>query len=328
MELEVFVPVAESEVRRVLGDPGQVARSVPGLQRAADGEPLEGRLKVRIGGHTITYRGSAKVARRGGAYAIEGEAAEVRGSGSVQLALKLRLVAAEGGTTLAFSGGAKADGRAAEADEAAVDSAARRLLTRFAERLGEVAAQTTVAEPAAKDGPDAAEAPAESSTQPSAQPSAQEAGDAAEPVTGDVDEAGLPTDGPGLTEDDAPSAEATPAEATDTEATPAEATDDTPSSVFETEVPPPSLDPAYDEALAEEVDEVFGEAPTEAAHARRTMIGRSAEEVDHAPPRGRYAPMPAPAGSAATDTLRWVAPAAALAVAGAIVVSRVLRRRK
>ncbi|MYS10596.1 carbon monoxide dehydrogenase, partial [Streptomyces sp. SID6041] len=66
----------------------------------------------------------------------------------------------------------------------------------------------------------------------------------------------------------------------------------------------------------------------EAAHARRTMIGRSAEEVDHAPPRGRYAPVPAPQASSAGATLRWVAPAAALALASAVVVGRALRRRR
>ncbi|MFE3509243.1 carbon monoxide dehydrogenase, partial [Streptomyces sp. NPDC059155] len=70
------------------------------------------------------------------------------------------------------------------------------------------------------------------------------------------------------------------------------------------------------------------EPPAEAAHARRTMIGRSAEEVDHAPPRGRYAPVPAPDGSASGLPLRWIAPAAALAVASAVVVGRALRRRR
>jgi hypothetical protein len=58
------------------------------------------------------------------------------------------------------------------------------------------------------------------------------------------------------------------------------------------------------------------------------MIGRSAEEVDHAPPRGRYAPTPGPETASATATLRWLAPAAALALASAVVVGRALRRRK
>lgn len=57
------------------------------------------------------------------------------------------------------------------------------------------------------------------------------------------------------------------------------------------------------------------------------MIGRSAEEVDHAPPRGRYAPVPAPQTVTANPALRWAAPAAAVAVASAIVVARALRKR-
>ena len=68
--------------------------------------------------------------------------------------------------------------------------------------------------------------------------------------------------------------------------------------------------------------------PAEAAHARRTMIGRSAEEVDHAPPRGRYAPTPAPDAGSAVAALRWAAPAAAALLASAVVVGRVLRRRR
>ncbi len=81
--------------------------------------------------------------------------------------------------------------------------------------------------------------------------------------------------------------------------------DATASSLFETEVP-----------------------PAEPAHARRTMIGRSAEEVDHAPPRGRYAPVPAPETASTVATLRWAAPAAAAVLASAVVVGRVLRRRR
>lgn len=94
-------------------------------------------------------------------------------------------------------------------------------------------------------------------------------------------------------------------------------------SVFDAPVPPPSLDPVADIEFT-----VPDEPPAEAAHARRTMIGRSAEEVDHAPPRGRYAPVPSPDPTTAGATLRWVAPAAALALASAVVVGRALRRRR
>jgi hypothetical protein len=77
----------------------------------------------------------------------------------------------------------------------------------------------------------------------------------------------------------------------------------------------------------DEEDEEDEEDIAEAAHARRTMIGRSAEEVDHAPPRGRYAPVPAPQTVTSSTPLRWAVPAAALALASAIVAVRALRRR-
>ncbi|MER7759965.1 SRPBCC family protein [Streptomyces sp. NPDC097619] len=110
-------------------------------------------------------------------------------------------------------------------------------------------------------------------------------------------------------------------------------------SLFGTEVPPSALDPALDPVLDPILDpgpdpflqEEFTEAgrpPAEAAHARRTMIGRSAEEVDHAPPRGRYAPVPGPDTAGGAGPLRWAAPAAALALASAVVAARVLRRRR
>ncbi|MGW1238393.1 SRPBCC domain-containing protein [Streptomyces bobili] len=277
MEHEVFVPVPAERLRAALADPAQVARALPGFQQDAGTEPVAGRLRLRVGGHTITYRGTLRVtAREDGGYAVEGDATEARGSGTVKLALTLGLRETDGASTLRFGGTATADGRIAELPADAVDVAAVRLLDRWAENLG----------------------------------------------------AGAAADEP-------------PAAAT----------------VFETEIPPPGLagvdsvngsadaddtddvDDTDDEDDVDDIDEVDaveavagfpdpGVPPAEAAHARRTMIGRSAEEVDHSPPRGRYAPVPAPQTVARDNALRWAAPAAALAVASAIVVGRALRRRR
>ncbi|MFB7993715.1 SRPBCC domain-containing protein [Streptomyces sp. NPDC056002] len=273
MEHEVFVPVPAESLRGTLAAPELVARAVPGLQREASGDG--GRLKLRIGGHTITYRGSLRVTEtETGAFAVEGDGTEARGTGSVKFAVTVRVAAASGGSRVTFVASGSGDGRVAELPDDAVQSAVRRLLTRFAEALG------TAAEPG---------------TDPGAE---------------DVSRA-----------EDAEDAEDTDDSADDS------------TTVFETEIPPPSLAPFAE--LQPEADEAGEDAgfdadvpPAEAAHARRTMIGRSAEEVDHAPPRGRYAPVPAPESTTATATLRWAAPAAAAVVASAIVVGRVLRRRR
>ncbi|MEV2252077.1 SRPBCC domain-containing protein [Streptomyces sp. NPDC050147] len=268
MEHEVFVPVTVDRLQQVLNDPERVAGAVPGLQRDADesASPLSGRLKVRVGGHAITYRGAARVASRGdGSFAIEGEGVEVRGGGSVKLSLTVRLESAEDGsaTQVVFAGTGTGEGRVTESSPQAVEGAVRRLLERFTEGLGRVATP----EPELKPEPEIEPEPV-----------------VVEPVV--VEPVEAPT-------------------------------------VFETEVPPSS----FDEDGEDDVDEIVV-PPAEAAHARRTMIGRSAEEVDHAPPRGRYAPAPAADSMSTSATLRWAAPAAAVVLASAIVVGRALRRRR
>ncbi|MFD5780468.1 SRPBCC domain-containing protein [Streptomyces sp. NPDC126933] len=287
MEHEVFVPVTVEALRQTLRDPARVARCVPGLQQDAEESagPLSGRLKVRIGGHTITYRGALTLAERDGVFEVEGDGAEVRGTGSAKLTLTVRLTEATGGTTLAFTGGSRSEGRLAELPDEATVAAAHRLLDRLAARLGEESAPpepSEVPEPPAPADPQAHT----TDTPAPADADADAAADTAAPVEPDVD--------------DVPA--------------------------FDVDVTPAALD---GETASGEGDFLIpDEPPAEAAHARRTMIGRSAEEVDHAPPRGRYAPVPAPESASAGATLRWVAPAAALALASAVVVGRVLRRRK
>ncbi|MEU1779646.1 MULTISPECIES: SRPBCC domain-containing protein [Streptomyces] len=256
MEHEVFVPFPVGAVRRVLSDPARVARCVPGLQQdASSGAALTGRLRLRIGGSTITYRGEMRLTERDGSYELSGEGTEARGSGTVTLTLSAQPEETPGGTRLSCTGTVGGAGRLAEFDAKTAESVARRLLDRFGAALAEELREEA-----------AAEVPAVSAPAPTPD------GDDADV---DADEDG-PLGGPGGFEDDV-------------------------------------LD---------------DEPPAEAAHARRTMIGRSAEEVDHAPPRGRYAPVPAPEAATGTAVLRWAAPAAAIALAGAVVVTRAFRRRR
>ncbi|MFK4224765.1 SRPBCC domain-containing protein [Streptomyces sp. NPDC019890] len=394
MEHEVFVPVAAETVRQALRDPARVARCVPGFQQDADASagPLSGRLKLRIGGHTITYRGILRIVEQGEDFAAEGEGVEARGSGSAKVTLTIGLKPSDGGTTLTFTGTARSEGRLSELEPSATQSAARRLLDRAAESLSSTAGASDGAagagQPGAGDaaasgdaegvddavasgdaeaaganrsaaGSPGAVAPDDASPREGAD-AADASGAAGAPATaggdasggaGSADPAaardaaeGEDAERPDATDDDAaaglPAADAGGSEA---EASPSgdpgagerpdgaqPIADDAESaggsepagSVFDAPVPAPSLDPLADAEFGGD------EPPAEAAHARRTMIGRSAEEVDHAPPRGRYAPVPAPDAGSASATLRWIAPAAALALASAVVVGRVLRRRK
>ncbi|MET8116385.1 SRPBCC domain-containing protein [Streptomyces prasinus] len=312
MEHEVFVPVPVERLREALDDPARVARAVPGLQHDAGADPVAGRLKVRVGGHSITYRGAVRVTPRDdGSYTVEGDAVETRGTGAVKLALRLSPRDAEGGATLAVEGTATADGRVTELPPDAVASAVARLLNRFAANLGTTTGAT--AETAA------GEAPVE-------EPPGGTAPD--EAASGDGASGGAASDD-GASSSEGPS-DPEPASGEPSAPEPPPVPSDP--SAFDEEIPLPPLDPGLSDDVDGPMDgPADGEDDTdevaEAAHARRTMIGRSAEEVDHAPPRGRYAPVPAPQTVSVSTPLRWAAPAAALAVASAIVAVRALRRR-
>ncbi|MFI1210401.1 SRPBCC family protein [Streptomyces sp. NPDC020802] len=333
MEHEVFVPVSVERLREALADPARVARALPGLHQDAGTAPVSGRLKVRIGSHSITYRGTLGVSPRDdGSYAVEADATEARGTGSVKLALTLALRPAEDGSTLTFTGTVSADGRVTELPTDEVTSAATRLLTRFAEHLATTPTSTSASTPGkTAPGPGPADTkPRQPETpSPSKRPPAEDkVHDSEEPAAAEKPQA--PDEAPGAREPSASgSAASAPAEPESGEE-PGSA--DEPVSGDETELPPsapvPFAEGDFEGGFEDDDATLPPGAPAEAAHARRTMIGRSAEEVDHAPPRGRYAPVPAPESSGTGVALRWAAPAAAFVVASAIVVGRVLRKRR
>ncbi|WP_344327214.1 hypothetical protein [Streptomyces macrosporus] len=368
MEHEVYVPFTVGAVRTALADPERVARCVPGLRPdaaeavAGDGVSLRGRLRVRIGGSSITYRGGLRLTHGltraahetsgtdgsdgpagsdGGSgderYTVDGEGTEARGAGAVELTLTVvpRPTDDGEGTTLACTAELRGTGRITEFEEKQREAAGRRLLDRFG---GELAA-SLAADPVA---------PVDASGTVAASGGIGEPDDN-EPVIPGIPAPETP-DAADARERDAARAENTGEEDTGEAGEPEapEAPREAPvEGIFEVEIPPSSLDPTSDDAFADDLaDEGFGDdldgiddlddlggevspVTAEAAHARRTMIGRSAEEVDHAPPRGRYAPVPPPeTTSPALTALRWAAPAAALVVASAVVVGRVLRRRR
>ncbi|RST21277.1 hypothetical protein EF908_22920 [Streptomyces sp. WAC04770] len=303
----------------------------------------------------------------GDRFTVTGEGVEARGAGAVKLALTVSLTATDGGTTLTYGGTASGDGRLAELEEGAALAAAQRLLDRFTQQLvtetlavregedpapgsaedvsaeglagdveppadgregeGAGAGTGSAAEPGSAAGADEPAEPAESGSGSGSDAGTGPAAGAAETSepgesSGASGAVGVPEPGKPVESSAADEATGTP-EGADLPGAAAPGEPAESASVFDSPVPPPSLDPVAGVEFT-----VPDEPPAEAAHARRTMIGRSAEEVDHAPPRGRYAPVPSPDAGGASTPLRWVAPAAALALASAVVLSRALRRRR
>jgi carbon monoxide dehydrogenase subunit G len=284
MEHESFVPgMTTARMVQALRTPEVVSACLPGWQPDAaagggDAGAAAGRLRLRVGGSTITYRGTVAVDGTGPGFTLTAAGTEVRGGGGVTVAAELSVVAAvqpEPGVTVVWRGEATGQGRITTYEPALVEAAVRRLLDRF---CADLAAHAPEAEPDAGPGPDV--------------------------------EAGAAAAGPELDAD-------ARADVVDDDGEPLPAAEMEDCDLVEVEVEVPESAAALDDLVP----------PAEAAHARRTMIGRSAEEVDHAPPRGRYAPVPAPDSPSAAATLRWAAPVAAALVASAVVVGRVLRRR-
>ncbi|MDT0320456.1 SRPBCC domain-containing protein [Streptomyces millisiae] len=305
MEHEVYLPLSATAVRSAFAEPERVARCVPGL-RLEPGGALAGRMRVRIGSSTITYGGTLTLSERGEGVTVEAAGAEVRGEGTVRLTLTVvpRPVTDRPGCTLSFRGTVEAGGRLADHAAEQRAAAARRLLDRFAEALVEELSRSAV------DG--------EEPPPPTALAAGIGAPDDNEPAIPVIPAAPEPEHRPAEVADIAEAARL------------AEVDDIDDIDGFD---PVDEVDGADGVVEIDEVDElVAAEAALpepEADFARRTMIGRSAEEVDHAPPRGRYAPDPAPGQPTGTAVvLRWAAPAAAIALASAVIVGRALRRRR
>ncbi|MEU8515163.1 hypothetical protein AB0C76_26820 [Kitasatospora sp. NPDC048722] len=321
MEHEVVVPMAAELVRQALQDPAVLARSVPGLSTeptAVGGGPAEeiaGRLRVRIGGSTITYKGVLSLIEgREGVLTVLAEGQEARGSGEATATVRVSVAAGaeEGTAVVRFTGDLSATGRIAECDDETLAATGRRLLDRFA---------------AALVSPD--EAPddeTEAGSDTGAGPGAQDEGsvlfieehqdhpgddlddDLSDLIAfsdADAERFGLPTGGADEHED------------------------------------------AVAEELPAEVPFDYEEEPVLTGPVRRSIVGRSAEEVDHAPPRGRYAPalparsararaasrwggdaggivVPGPGGRSAVP---WVIGGGVALLGGAVVLVRALRRR-
>lgn len=311
MEHETFVPAQPARLALALRSPAVVAASLPGWQPdAADaGSDMaagqSGRLRLRVAGSTITYRADLSVSGDASPFTLVARGGEVRGDGRATATVTVTVEPAaqpEPGATLLFRAAGSVTGRLTGYDDAVVEAALRRLLDRFSAALAENAPEEGAAPgdaagraDAETPGAEPAEGPADESVDEPPQKLADENTEASADESVDepdvVDDLGEP-------------------------APPAEGDEDF--ELVEVEVEVPESAAALDDLVT----------PAEAAHARRTMIGRSAEEVDHAPPRGRYAPVPAPDGAGAAATLRWAAPAAAALLASAVVVGRVLRRRR
>ncbi|MQS13261.1 hypothetical protein F7Q99_13455 [Streptomyces kaniharaensis] len=322
MEHDVVVPMPAELLRQALQDPALLARSVPGLstEPAAVGtspaEEIGGRLRVRIGGSTITYKGVLSLIEgREGVLTVLAEGQEARGSGEATATVRVSVAdgAEDGTAVIRFTGDLSATGRLTDFDEDTLTATGRRLLDRFAAALVSPdddadAADAAEEEAADEETAEEAEASVLFIEERQDQPGDDLDDDLSDLIAfsdADAERFGLPTGGDDEHED------------------------------------------AVAEELPAELPFEYEDEPVLSGPVRRSIVGRSAEEVDHAPPRGRYAPalparsararaasrwggeaggivVPGPGGRSA---MPWVIGGGVALLGGAVVLARVLRRR-
>ncbi|WP_316522394.1 hypothetical protein [Kitasatospora brasiliensis] len=355
MEHEVVVPMSAELVRQALQDPALLARSVPGLSTepaavgAGSAEEIGGRLKLRVGGSTITYKGVLSLIEgREGVLTVLAEGEEVRGSGEVTATVRVSVAeGAEGGTAaIRFTGDLSATGRLTEFDEETLDATGRRLLDRFAAAL--VAPEgEQVQEEDQDEGGEAAETGTEAGTEAGVvyleerqdQPGDDLDDDLSDLIAfsdADAEGFGLPT---GSADADADADTGIEADAEIDADAGIEADADDEESVEADDVD-------GEDAIVEPLF-AYEEEPVLTGPVRRSIVGRSAEEVDHAPPRGPYAPaLPARSararaasrwggeaggivvpGTDGRSAVPWVIGGSVALLGGAVVLVRALRKR-
>lgn len=350
MEHEVLVPLPQQAVREALRRPELLARCLPGFTaeqpedrpEAGTGDDpgrtpapaLAGRLKLRVGSSSITYRGELEFepvtagdadgdpAGNPDDLVVAVRAQQSVGSGAVSGRLRV-VVLPEGDdqARVLFHGDLAAKGRVEELHPEAVSVALRRLLDRFCAAM--------VADLADADliGADGA-APGE--------------GVDGDPILfaeladlEELAELGELTDLSELADFDDPQG---PDGAEDPDGI--EGIDGIDESGLFLIDEPAS---AFNAAAA------LNEPWPDPSATRRSMVGRSAEEVDHAPPSGRYGPSLPPRSARSRAAARWGAPSrrmgeppsadgepsrvpwvvggGAALIGGAVILVRVLRRR-
>ncbi|MEU8795945.1 SRPBCC domain-containing protein [Spirillospora sp. NPDC048819] len=168
MELDhdFTVPVPVDQAWSVLLDVERVAACMPGATLdSIEGEEFKGRMKVKVGAMTITYRGSARIVSAdepSRTVTLEASAKEARGSGTASATVQAKLHEEGDTTRVTVHTKLNVTGRPAQFGRNILSEVGTKIISRFAKALEEELESSGTApaaepEPADKPGPAAAE---------------------------------------------------------------------------------------------------------------------------------------------------------------------------
>ncbi|WP_157252424.1 SRPBCC family protein [Nonomuraea typhae] len=148
-EHEFTVPVPVEQAWAVLLDVERVAPCLPGATlEVFESDEFAGRMKVKVGPITVTYRGTARfedVDKDNHTLTIRASGKEARGPGTASATVVAKLAAADGATAVRVETTFNVTGRPAQFGRGVMAEVGAKLIDRFAANLAEL-----LAEPAAE----------------------------------------------------------------------------------------------------------------------------------------------------------------------------------
>jgi len=170
LEHEFPVPAAIGEAWPLLLDLQRIAPCMPGVTvDGVEGDEFTGRLKLRIGPVTVTYRGTARITERNEqahAFVLTATGKEARGSGTANATVRARLQDAGAATNVAVITDVDVTGRLGDTGHSLLHEVVGKLFSQFAgclaEELTGAAAGAAAAPPGVGVGAESATAPAQS----------------------------------------------------------------------------------------------------------------------------------------------------------------------
>jgi len=173
LDHEFVVPVPVDEAWRVLLDVERIAPCMPGatLDTVSD-EEFTGRVKVKVGPITVTYKGTARFVRRdetAHVVVIEASGKETRGTGTASATITATLLPGGGTTQVKVETDLAITGKPAQFGRGVMAEIGAKLIGQFADCLADELGQTgsaavlsTSAAPAGSAAPARSAAPADS----------------------------------------------------------------------------------------------------------------------------------------------------------------------
>ncbi|MGW4473992.1 SRPBCC family protein [Nonomuraea sp. NPDC004354] len=149
-EHEFTVPVPIEQAWAALLDVERVAPCLPGATLdTVEGEEFTGRMKVKVGPITVTYRGGARfedVDKDAYALTLGASGKEARGSGTASATVTARLTPSDGATTVKVETSFNVTGRPAQFGRGVMAEVGAKIIDTFAANLAEL-----LGEPAAEE---------------------------------------------------------------------------------------------------------------------------------------------------------------------------------